>query len=471
MTTASEFPVASPQAAPERKALSAGAQARQQSLRLAHERQARRRAIRRRGRQRLAGILLGLFVTVVLLLALAGSGRPSRPVVRQADFAAHNAAAIAPALKPSRQRVVIPGRPVALPLPETGEGAVVVAGVGVVASTRNERSVPVASLTKIMTAYVILQDHPLPGRSGGPTFVMTKADHAAWIRASEEDESNIEVVAGERLDERQLLQALLIPSADNIASYLAVWDAGSVAAFVRKMNATAELLDLPGTHFADASGVSPGSRSTAVDMARLASIAMENPTFRSVVDEQWIKLPVSGRIWNVYNPAIGVDGIVGVKSGFTTRAQANLVTAAWRKVRGRKVLVVSAVVDQPTSLSGSAQEDEAMLQAVRPELRLTTVLSGNAVVGEAEAPWGRDRSALSVRSAVRVVGWPGLALLIQLVPGHVSAGNLEHGWAAGTAIGRFDLDYPYGQAASEPTILESRIPPPPPGWRAPRFVR
>src|ERR1022692_2129589 len=103
---------------------------------------------------------------------------------------------------------------------------------------------------------------------------MTAADHAAWIRDVEEGDSSLEVVAGERLTERQLLEGLMIPSACNIADYLARWDAGSVAAFVRKMNATATALGLRHTHYADASGLrhthyadasglSPGSRSTA----------------------------------------------------------------------------------------------------------------------------------------------------------------------------------------------------------------
>ena len=72
---------------------------------------------------------------------------------------------------------------------------------------------PIASVTKIMTAYLVLKDHPLVGRSNGPVFVMTGKDHQAWIQASEDGDSNIEILTGERLNERQLLQALMIPSA------------------------------------------------------------------------------------------------------------------------------------------------------------------------------------------------------------------------------------------------------------------
>ena len=114
-----------------------------------------------------------------------------------------------------------------------------VQGVGLVGATADQTSVPMASVTKVMTAIIVLRDHPL-GDGSGPTFTMTAANHAAWIHDATHDDSNLDVVAGEHLTERQLLEALMIPSADNIADYLARWDAGSIPAFVKKMNAMAE---------------------------------------------------------------------------------------------------------------------------------------------------------------------------------------------------------------------------------------
>src|ERR1035441_5651964 len=114
-----------------------------------------------------------------------------------------------------------------------------------------------ASVTKVMTAVIVLQDHPL-GNGSGRSFTMTAADHAAWIAAIENGDSTLDVVAGERLTERQLLEALLIPSADTIADCLARWDAGSIPAFVRKMNAMAAKLRLAHPHYADASGRDAG---------------------------------------------------------------------------------------------------------------------------------------------------------------------------------------------------------------------
>ncbi len=76
-----------------------------------------------------------------------------------------------------------------------------------------------------------------------------------------------------------MLGGLLVHSADNYADLLATWDAGSMPAFVAKMNAAAARLGMDHSHFADASGVDPGSQSTASDLLKVAALDMANPTF------------------------------------------------------------------------------------------------------------------------------------------------------------------------------------------------
>jgi D-alanyl-D-alanine carboxypeptidase (penicillin-binding protein 5/6) len=424
------------------------------------------RAARRRGRLRLAGVLIVGALVTALVLSLGGPTGHD-PKGAAAPRTTPRTAAVAPLVRSNLTSVVIAGKPAALPFPRVGEGAAMVDGVGIVASTKNEKSVPVASVTKIMTAYLVLKDHPLVGHAGGPTFVMTAADHQAWVVDAEANDSSVEVKTGERLDERQLLQALMIPSADNIADYLAAWDAGNTKAFVAKMNATAAALHLTDTHFADASGINPGSRGSAVGIVRLAALAMENPVLQSIVDEQFIRLPVTGEIWNTYDPVVGVDGIIGVKSGFTQAAETNLVTAAWRSVHGHRVMVICDVLGQPNTLLGDGEDNEAVLNAVSAELRLTTVEPRRAVVGEALTSWNRDTSAVRVASAVEVVGWPGLVFSPGLVAIAGRAAPPALGWPAGSTIGVFELRYPDGTASREPVVLQSAIRPPPAGWTPP----
>ena len=88
-------------------------------------------------------------------------------------------------------------------------------------------------------------------------------------------------------------------------------------AFVAKMNATASRLGMDDSHFADASGVNPGSESTASDLLKVAALDMDDPTFASMVTMSSITLPVAGTI-STYTPLLGLQGVIGVKSGFTS---------------------------------------------------------------------------------------------------------------------------------------------------------
>ncbi len=89
----------------------------------------------------------------------------------------------------------------------------------------DQHPVPIASVAKVMTAYVVLRDHPLQVGQDGPTITLTDADVADTARRAEQDQSVVSIAAGEQLTELQALRALLLPSANNIAAVLARWDA------------------------------------------------------------------------------------------------------------------------------------------------------------------------------------------------------------------------------------------------------
>ncbi len=347
-----------------------------------------------------------------------------------------------------------------LPFPPTGESAVYIPGLGVVGASPDQRPRPIASETKVMTALIVLRDHPLSGSDGGPVFTMTMKDKIAWLNAAENDDSNVMVEPGERIDERQLLEALLVPSADNAADYLARWDAGSIASFVAKMNAEAAALGLARTRYVDPSGVSPGNVSTAVEQAVLAGVAMANPTLRWIVDHASLSLPVAGRVWN-YNPAIGTDGIVGVKSGFIQASQACLVTAAWRSVGSRRILVISSTLDQPLGLGEAALVDEALLEAASAKLVSRTLLVDGQVVGRAVARWDGRTSALRVSGLVTAVGWPGLVLQARITPRRPGTGTAL---AAGSPIALLRLVGLGGTVTAADLVLDRALPAAPSGW-------
>jgi D-alanyl-D-alanine carboxypeptidase (penicillin-binding protein 5/6) len=219
-----------------------------------------------------------------------------------------------------------------------------------------------------MTAYVILHDHPLPANgSGGPDITVLPSEAAAYPSQARDGNSVVPVVAGEQITEREALEALMLPSADNTAWILARWDAGSQAAFVARMNATARRLGLAGTSYTDPSGLDPSTVSTAADQVRLGVDAMRIPALAAIAAMPAAVIPEAGFVRN-YNTLLGQDEIVGLKTGSTQAAGGCVVIAAWGQTGGRKVLIVAATFGQPgtarTILPNALQAGHALLLAV-----------------------------------------------------------------------------------------------------------
>lgn len=175
-----------------------------------------------------------------------------------------------------------------------------------------------ASTTKIMTA-------------------LTALDHYQLDEILTVQEDNIEGVAvgfkkGERVSFENLLYAMLLPSANDAAKTLAQNYPGGESKFVKKMNENALRFNLNNTHFSDATGLNDeGNYTTSVDLARLASIALKNKTFAKIVSTKY-KVVTDETFTNFYplenlNKLLGVDGVNGVKTGFTNEAEGVLVTS------------------------------------------------------------------------------------------------------------------------------------------------
>jgi D-alanyl-D-alanine carboxypeptidase (penicillin-binding protein 5/6) len=210
----------------------------------------------------------------------------------------------------------------------------------------NEHPAPIASLAKVMTAYLVLHDHPLAEGEDGPTITLTEDDVADTDRRRVGDESVVSIVAGEQLTERQALQALLVPSANNIAAVLARWDSGSSARFVAEMNATARSLGMTRTHYTDPSGYDDATVSTAADQMRIVGRAMRLAVFANIVAEPSATLPVAGTVHNT-NTLLGRGGFVGVKTGSDQAAGGCFAFRAIRLVHGKRTTITGVVLGQP----------------------------------------------------------------------------------------------------------------------------
>ncbi|MGC5014152.1 D-alanyl-D-alanine carboxypeptidase family protein [Streptosporangium sp. DT93] len=226
-----------------------------------------------------------------------------------------------------------------LPWPREGQAAVEIEGRGVLGVRGTRTPVPIASLAKVMTAYVVLEDHPLMGSRSGPLITI---DATAERESSSPDESTVYVIRGRTYTQRQLLQLMLIRSGNNIARLLARWDAGGQAAFVAKMNRTAAALGMADTVYTGASGYEDTTRSTAADQLKLARAAMGNPVLRAIVATRETTVPgIPGMIVNT-NTLLGTSGVIGLKTGSSTAAGGNLMWAA----RGGRRLILGVVLHQ-----------------------------------------------------------------------------------------------------------------------------
>jgi D-alanyl-D-alanine carboxypeptidase (penicillin-binding protein 5/6) len=185
------------------------------------------------------------------------------------------------------------------------------------------------------------------------------------------------------LTERQALQALLLPSANNIAAVLARWHSGSTTQFVARMNATARSLGMSHTHYTDPSGYDDGTVSTAADQLRIVELAMRLPVFASIVATSTATLPVAGTVHNT-NTLLGRGGFVGVKTGSDAAADGCFAFRAIRWIHGRRTTITGVVLGQPGEdrIAAGLAAAEAMVDRIAgrraaPDLPRPTLAPGS----------------------------------------------------------------------------------------------
>lgn len=321
-------------------------------------------------------------------------------------------AAPAATLVPAARPATFPDGPPRLAWPSQGQAAAAVQGIGLMSAHNSDQPTPIASLAKVMTAYLVLRDHPLRAGEDGPDITVSPSDVAVYRTDVAGGQSVVAVTAGEVLSERQALEGLLLPSGNNLATLLARWDAGSETAFVAKMNAEARTLDLTRTSYADASGADPATVSSASDQVRLAQVALSVPAFAQIVAMRAATLPVAGRQANL-DALLGQNGIVGVKTGSTSEAGGCFVFAARERVGARTVTIVGAVLHQlapgglPNLIKAAFRATTPLLTSIRRVLVASPVVRQGATVAQVQTPWATP-VAVSAARTVTIVGWPGL---------------------------------------------------------------
>ncbi len=286
-------------------------------------------------RRRRRGAFFAAALAILFALAALASASRSPSEARQGRSPGHNSAS-----------------PVSWP--SQGQAALVL-GSGPVTAGPNQHRAPIASLAKVMTAYLVLEHDPLSGEEEGFTVTVSPAQAHATAEEASHGQSVVPVRPGEQLTERELLEALLVPSGNNIARILATDIAGSETRFVAEMNEQARALGMNDTVYTDPSGFRLGTVSTASDQLRIFQRAIGFSVFAQIVSMATVTLPVVGTVRN-YDPLIaqGYDG----KTGSDSAAEGCLAFFTHVTVAGRPLTAVGVVMGQ-----GEGDDTAAILAA------------------------------------------------------------------------------------------------------------
>lgn len=338
-----------------------------------------------------------------------------------------------PTLKPtvvrlSSQSVPSPSK---FDWPASGQAAVGIVGNGTLESHAEQSPLPIASAAKVITALVVLDKQPLAKGQQGPIITINADDVARYHSYTAQDGSVTPVVLGEQISQYQMLQTILLPSANNMADTLAIWAYGSMDNYIAAANNYVAKLGLTQTHVGvDASGLAPETVSSAKDLVRLGKLAMENPVVAQIVGQSTAdNIPVAGTIKNV-NFLLGTDGIVGVKTGNTEQAGGVFIGAAAMKVNGKDVTITSAVVGAP-NLFSAMKSTLPIIDSARANFKTVSVVRAGDVVAVYDLPWGGSIKAITAKD-LSLATWGGKATSTKTALKPVPANKARSGLVVGS---------------------------------------
>ncbi|WP_030328624.1 D-alanyl-D-alanine carboxypeptidase [Streptomyces sp. NRRL B-1381] len=340
--------------------------------------------------------------------------------------------------------------------PGQGQSAVMVDGVGSLGTEGPQKPAPIASVAKVMTAYVILREHPLKGDEEGEKITV---DQKAEDESKRPDESTAPLTKGQKLSQRQMLQLLMIPSGNNAARLLARWDAGSEDAFIDKMNDAAKDLGMKGSTYTDPSGLEKTTVSTAADQLKLAQAVMRNEVFRKIVDMPEVEIEgIDGKIYNNNNLLLQ-PGVSGIKTGSSTPAGGNLLWSANTKVDGKMLWIYGAVMGQQAgtgrvydSLELSLQNSLKLIKDAQKAATSATVLKKGDVVGYVDNGFGGKTPVVATKS-LKAVGWSGLEVELKVTD---NGEGIDPAAKAGSEVGMVTVGTGTGKMTA-PVVLQDDL--------------
>lgn len=289
--------------------------------------------------------------------------------------------------------------------PSQGQSAIGSSADGVlVAKNTDDRPVPMASITKLVTALTVLEVNPLAAGEPGPTITLSASDAARYSEYVAKNGSVAPATAGQQISQRHMLDAMLVASANNYADTLALWAYGTPEAYLAAANGLLEKHQLTDTAVADMTGFSPDSKSTARDLVKLGAIALNQPAISEIVSQKSVTIPDVGTLQNT-NILLGSDGVNGIKTGTTDEAGSCLLFSATHKVGAENVTIIGVILGAPNH-STLFNQVKTLLASAKPNFQSVTLVKTSQPIGTYTAPWGATAQAAAQATTAETL-WAG----------------------------------------------------------------
>ncbi len=261
---------------------------------------------------------------------------------------------------------------------------------------------PIASLTKVVTALVVVSEHPIPAGTDGATITLTAADSALVARYAAINGTTAPAPAGLTVTQREVIELMMVHSANNYAETLAVWAFGSVDAYLLAARVWLDNQGLHDIEVADATGFSPQNRASPRSLLGLARVAIADPVVAAAAALPRVTVPGVGTYDN-RNLIIGIDGVTGLKTGTLRASGSSLLFTAQHTGPTGEHRVVGVVLNGPDG-ERVAADARSLLSSIRDDYHEVELVAEGAVVARYSAPWG-DTAELRTASAVNDLVW------------------------------------------------------------------
>ncbi len=323
-----------------------------------------------------------------------------------AAYAAFALLAPVPAIAATLQPLTVVSTPTAeVTLPGYGAGAIGGVDDGLIyAGSDLDTPRPIASITKVVTALVVLDAHPIAEGQPGATLTLTAGDAALRERYAAIGGTTAPAPAGLAVSERQVIELMMVQSANNYAETLATWAFGSVDAYLAAARSWLDARGLTTIAIADATGFSPGNTASPRALLELGRLAAADPVVSAASALPSVTVPGVGTFEN-RNRLIGIDGVTGLKTGTLDEAGACLLFTAVHEIEGESVPIVGVVLGGPDHVRLAA-DVRALLASVRDDYHAVPVATQGELVALYEAPWGETARVEVARSVDELVWGP-----------------------------------------------------------------